>query len=83
MLRVDKDKKEEGNECPKEHREAEEDREAEEGKAGMTEAKGKNIQYEPRRKDSTVRPHRKKVLRGTMDIAERCQKQGRHIIQST
>ena len=44
MLRVDEGKKEEGNKCFKEHREAEE------GKAGMTEAKGKNIQ----RKDSTV-----------------------------
>ena len=75
MLRVDKGKKGEGNECPKEHkkteggneclkenREAEErneclkqHRQAEEGKAGMTVAEGKNIQYEPkRRKDSTV-----------------------------
>ena len=62
MLRVDECKKEEGNECPKEHKEAEE------GKA----VTGKNIQYEPRRKDSTVRPHRKEMLRRTTDIAERC-----------
>ena len=69
-----------GNECPKKHREAEERNEcpkqhkqAEEGKVGMTEAEGKNIQHEPkRRKDSTVRPRRKKVLRRTTDIAERC-----------
>ena len=67
MLRVDKGKKEEGNECPKEQKEAKE------GKAVTAEAEGKNTQYEPRRrKDSTVRPCRKKVLRRTMDIVERC-----------
>ena len=78
MLRVDKGKKKEGNECPKEYREAEE------RKAVTKKAEGKNIQYDPRkRKDSTVRPHKKKVLRRTTDIAERCRQQGRHIIQST
>ena len=67
MLRVDKDKKEEGNECPKEHREAKEE------KAVMAEDEGKNIQYEPiKRKDSTVRPHINEMLRRTTDIAERC-----------
>ena len=46
MLRVDEDKKEEGNECPKEYREVEK------GKVVMTEDEGKNIQYEPtKRKD--------------------------------
>jgi hypothetical protein len=86
MLRVDEGKKVEGNECPKENREAEggnecpkENREAEEGKAGMIVPEGKNIQYEPeRRKDSTVRPSKKKVLRRT---TERCRQQGRHTVR--
>ena len=43
MLRVNEDKKE-GNECPKEYREAEE------GKVVTVEAEGKNIQYESKRR---------------------------------
>ena len=77
MLRVDEGKKEEGNECPKEHREAEE------GKAVTGEVEGKNIQYEPKkRKDSTVRSRRNKMLHRTRDIVERCRQQGKHIRQS-
>ncbi len=44
MLRVDEGEKEEENECPKEYKEVEE------GKVVMTEAEGKNIQYEFRKK---------------------------------
>ena len=89
MLRVDEGKKE-GKECPKEHKEAEggneclkEHREANKGKAVTAKDEGKNMQYKPiKRKDSTVRPRRKEMLRQTTNIAEWCRPQGRHIIQS-
>ena len=49
MLRVDEGEKTKENECPKDYREAEE------GKAAMAEAEGKNIQSKPRKKkDPTV-----------------------------
>ena len=78
MLRVDEGEKEERNERPKEYKEVEE------GKVVKIEAKGKNIQYEPKKmKDSTVRSRRKKMLRRTTDIVKRCRQQGKHIIRST
>ena len=76
MLRVDEGEKEKRNECPKEYREAEE------GKVVRIEVEGKNILYETRRKDSTIRPRKKKMLRRTTDIVERCRQQGKHIIRS-
>ena len=73
MLRVNEGKKEEGNICPKEHREAEE------GKAITAKAKGN------KRKDSTVwymvnKLHGKKRLHHTMKLVERCRQQGKHIV---
>ena len=74
---VDEGDKEEINEYPKVYREAEQ------GKVVGTEADGKNIQYGLRkRKDSTVRSCRKKMLRQTKDIVEACRQQGKHIIRS-
>ena len=72
MLRVDKGKKEEGNECPKEYKEAEE------GKAVTAEDEGKNIQSEPRKKkDPTIRYamnglYRKKGMHHTIKLVEGC-----------
>ena len=79
MLRVDKAEKEEKNECLKEYREAEE------GKAVMAEAEGKNIQSEPRKKkDPTVwymvnEPHRKKRMHRTIKLVEGCRQQGNNL----
>ena len=76
MLTVGERDKTQEKECP------EECREAEEGKAAMVEAEGKNIQSEHRKmKDPTVRykvnePRGKKMLHRNIKFAEGCRQKG-------